>query len=58
VQLDAGMGQQPSLDCGRLVRGQVVADDVDDQGGVGLPVDVVQEVAEVDGSVLGGQVGR
>src|SRR5208282_6785260 len=55
VQLDTGVGQQPPVDDRCLVRGQVVADDVDGQAGVGLPVDVVQEVAEVDGPVLGGQ---
>ena len=56
MQLDPGMGQQPPLDCGCLVRGQVVADDVDGQAGVGLPVDVIEEVAEVDRPVLGGQL--
>ena len=55
VQLDAGMGQQPPVDGGCLVRGQVVADHVDGQAGVDLPVDLVEEVAEVDGPVLGGQ---
>jgi hypothetical protein len=29
---------------------------VDGQAGVGLPVDLVQEVPEVDGAVLGGQL--
>jgi hypothetical protein len=29
---------------------------VDGQPGLGLPVDLVQEVAEVDGPVLGGQL--
>jgi hypothetical protein len=38
------------------VRGQVVADHVDDQAGLGLPVDPVQEVAEVHRPVLGGQL--
>jgi hypothetical protein len=50
------MGQQPLVRHRRLVRGQVVADDVDGQAGVGLPVDLVEEVPEVDGPVLGGQV--
>ena len=38
MQLDARMGQQPLLDRGRLVRGQVVADHVDGQAGLGLLV--------------------
>jgi hypothetical protein len=50
------MSQQPPLHGGRLVRGQVVADDVDLQPGVGPPVDLVREVAEVDGAVPGGQL--
>jgi len=50
------MGQQPPLDDRGLVRGQVVADDVDVQAGLDLAVDVVEEVAEVDGPVLGGQL--
>jgi len=56
VQLDAGVGQQPPVHDGGLVRGQVVADHVDGQAGAGLPVDLVQEVPEVHGPVLGGQV--
>ncbi len=49
------MGQQPPVDHGRLVGGQVVADHVDGQAGVGLPVDLIEEVPEVDRPVLGGQ---
>jgi hypothetical protein len=56
VQLDAGMGQQPFLYCRGLVRGQVVADHVDGQARLGLPVDLIQEVAEVDRAVLRGQL--
>ena len=56
MQLDAGMGQQPRVHHGCLVRGQVVADHVDGQAGVDLPVELVEEVAEVDGPVLGGQL--
>src|SRR5512135_812151 len=41
VQLDAGMGQQPPVHHGALVRGQVVADHVDGQAGPGLPVELV-----------------
>jgi hypothetical protein len=41
VQLDAGMGEQPLVDHGRLVGGQVVADHVDGQAGLGLPVDLI-----------------
>ena len=41
---------------GRLVGGQVVADHVDGQAGLDLAVDVVEEVAEVYGPVLGGQL--
>jgi hypothetical protein len=37
------------------VCGQVVADHVDDQAGVGLAVELIQDVAEVDGPVLGEQ---
>ena len=40
VELDAGMGQQPPLDHGCLVRGQVGADHLDGQAGPGLPVDL------------------
>ena len=50
------MGQQPPVHRRGLVRGQVVADHVDGQAGLDLPVELVQEVAEVDGAVLGGQV--
>ena len=49
------MGQQPPVDGRCLVRGQVVADHVDGQARVDLAVDLVEEVAEVDGPVLGGQ---
>ena len=38
------------------LRGQVVADHVDRQGGVGLAFDLVQEVAEAHRPVLGGQL--
>ena len=50
------MGQQPLVHHGCLVRGQVVADHVDGQAGLGLPVDLVEEVAEVDDPVLGRQL--
>ena len=56
VQLDARVGQQPLVHRRCLMGGQVVADDVDGQAGLGLPVDLVQEVAEVDRPVLGGQL--
>ena len=55
MELDAGMGKQPLMYHGCLVRGEVVADHVDGQAGLGLPVDLVEEVAEVHGPVLGGQ---
>ena len=35
---------------------KVVADHVDGQAGLGLPVDLVEEVAEVDRPVLGRQL--
>jgi len=35
------MGQQPSVDHGRLVGGQAVADHVDRQAGLSLPVDLI-----------------
>jgi hypothetical protein len=57
VPLDAGVGQQPFLHHGCLVRGQVAADyEVDCQAGPGLAVNLVQEVAEVHRPVLGGQL--
>lgn len=56
MQHEARVGQQPALDCRCLVGGEVAADHVDRQGGVGLAVDLVQEVAEVHGPVLGGQL--
>jgi hypothetical protein len=56
MQLDARVGEQPPVYYRGFVRGEVVADDVDGQAGLGLPVDFVQEVAEVDRPVLGGQL--
>ena len=56
MQLDAGMGQQPPVHHRCLAGGQVVADHVDGQAGLGLPVDLIQEVPEVDGPVPGGQL--
>jgi hypothetical protein len=56
MQADAGMGQQPPMHRGCLVRGEIVADHVDGQAGLGLPFDLVQEVAEVDGPVQGRQL--
>jgi hypothetical protein len=47
------MGQQPAVHDRGLVRGQVVADHVDRQAGIGLAADLVGEVAEVDRPVLG-----
>ena len=55
MQLDAN-GQQPPVHHRGLVRGQVVAHDADGQAGLALPLDLVQEVPEVDGPVLGGQL--
>jgi hypothetical protein len=53
VQHEARVGQQPAVDHRCFVGGQVVADHVDRQAGAGLTVDLVQEVAEVHGPVLG-----
>jgi len=53
VQDEARVGQQPAADGGRLVGGEVVADDVDSEPWFGRVVDLVQEVAEVGGRVLG-----
>ena len=50
--LNRGVGQEPSLHRRRLVGGEVVADHVDCQAGIGLAVDLVQEVAEVHRPVL------
>jgi len=50
------MGRQPALDRRRLVRGEVVADHLDGQARAGLPADLIQEVPEADGPVLGGQL--
>ena len=58
VELDAGMGQQPLCTAGALWVAQVVADHVDVQAGLGRPVDLVQEVPEVDGPVLARTAGR
>ena len=44
VEPDAGVGQQPVAYCRCLVRGEIVADHVDGQAGVGLLVDLVQEL--------------
>ena len=56
MQLDAGVGQQPLVHRRCLVRGELVADDVDGQAGVGLLVDLIEEVAEVGRPVLRGQM--
>ena len=56
MQLDTRVGKQPSVHRGCLVRGQVVADHVDGQARLGLAVDLIQEVPEVHGPVLGGQL--
>jgi hypothetical protein len=42
------MGQQPSMYHGRLVGGEVVADDVNVQTGLSLAAGLVEEVAEVN----------
>ena len=55
MQLNAGMGKQPSVHHGRFVRREVV-DHVDGQPWLGLAVDLVQKVPEVHCPVLGGQV--
>jgi hypothetical protein len=55
VQDEARVGQQPVADGGGLAGGEVVADDVDAEAGLDLLVDLVQEVAEVGGRVLGGE---
>jgi hypothetical protein len=47
--------QQPAVHGWCLVGGEVVADHVDRQAGVGLAVDLAGEVAEVHRPVLGGQ---
>jgi hypothetical protein len=56
MQHEARVGRQQALHHRRFVGGEVVADHVDGQGGVGLAVDLVWEVAEVYRSVLGGQL--
>jgi len=43
VRLDAGMGQQLPVHHRGLARGQVAADHVDGQAGLGLLVDLVRE---------------
>ena len=48
MQLDPGMSKQPFMHRGRLMGGQVVADHVNGQAGLSLPVDLIEEVAEVD----------
>ena len=50
------MSKQPSMHRGCLMGGQVVADHVNGQAGLRLPVDLIEEVAEVDRPVLGGQL--
>lgn len=47
MQLEPRMGQKPLLHHRRLVGGEVVADHVDRQAGIGLAVDVIEKVAEV-----------
>ena len=50
------MSKQPFMHRGRLMGGQVVADHVNGQAGLGLAVDLVEEVPEVDRPVLGEQL--
>jgi putative transposase len=57
VQHEAWVGQQPAVNHRRLVGGEVVADHMDGQGGAGLAVHAIQEVAEVHREVLGFEVG-
>lgn len=51
-----GGRQQPLGDDRRLVGGEVAADHVDRQAGLGLAVDLVEEVTGVDSPVLCGQL--
>lgn len=56
MQLDARMGQRPLVYHGCLVRGQIVADHLNGHARLGLPVDLIQAVPEVDRPVPRGQV--
>jgi hypothetical protein len=56
-QLEAGMAHQPAVNRGGLVGGGVVDDDMH-VGVVGdVAVDEVQELAELDGTMLRGEIG-
>lgn len=58
VELKAVMRQQPALDGKRLVGRRVVQDDMHSEAGGDRAVDEVEELLELDGTVMGAELVR
>jgi hypothetical protein len=53
MQMKARMSQQPAVDCGRLVRGVAVEDQMHLQGRGDCPIDAVEKVLKFLGTMSG-----